>query len=88
MTYVKQLPRTGQLLALAHQITFPASQAEIISIAKSLGYGASLINFIRLFDGDEVFSSTDDFMNRCEELELLIGEEKKAPVEYLRSYQD
>ncbi len=76
------------MLALAHQIPFPASQAEIISIAKSLGYGASLMNFIKLFDGDEVFSSTDDFINRCEELELLIGEEKKAPVEYLRSYQD
>jgi hypothetical protein len=38
-----------------------------------------------LFPADEEFDSEDDFLTRCEEVEMLIREERKMPAETLRS---
>ena len=88
MTYEKQLPPIRQLLSLAQQTLFPATRAEIERLAKSVGSPETVIDLLKLFSADETFNSRTDFMTRCEELELFIGQERAMPKEILRSPQD
>lgn len=88
MTYKRQLPQVHYLLKLAKSVSFPASRDDIIRVAESSGYPESMTNFLQLFAEYDVFEGCADFMNRCEELELLIRQEREAPREYLHSQQD
>jgi hypothetical protein len=41
--------------------------------------------FLELFPDDETLESADDFITLCQELEVLIREEREAQDEILRS---
>ncbi len=89
MTYAKPLPRIDNVLWLRKLARpFPATAGKILGIAKAWNFSAGTTDFLKLFPEDEVFDSGDDFLTRCDELELLIREERRMPVESLRSPQD
>lgn len=86
MVYNKPLPRIDKVLALSELVkSFPATVREIAELAKTRGFSQSLQDFIRLFPDDGTFEDADDFLSRCQELEVLIHEERKAQYEFLRS---
>ena len=60
---------------------FPVSADKIKAIAKTWEFGKITLDFLDQFDDEEIFSSGEDFFNRCSELELLIKEESKMPLE-------
>ncbi len=88
MVYNKKLPPVRQLLSLAQHTRFPATRAAAVQVANGLGSPQTVIDFLKLFPSEETFASRDEFMTRCEELELLIGQERAMPTEVLRSPQD
>lgn len=88
MTYSKRLPPVRNLLTVAKSTHFPAFRQEVKNNAASLGFGGVLTNFLDLFPDYEVFESKVDFMTRCEELEMFINQERRAPKETLHSQQD
>lgn len=89
MTYTKPLPRIDNILWLAKLARpFPATARQIKNIAKLWGFSSSTTDFLELFPEDEEFDSRDDFLNRCDDLEVLIHEERQMPEEFLRSPQD
>lgn len=51
---------------------FPVPAASILDRAKLWGFSKSTRDFLRLFPEDEIFQSRADFMEHCEELELLL----------------
>lgn len=67
---------------------FPASARRIAHYAKHFGFGRLITEFLHLFHPGEIFESRADFINRCNELALIISEEGKMPKEVLRSLQD
>ena len=85
MAYAKQLPHLRDLLELSHRVSFPADRRLIESRAEGLD---DVADFLEQFPPGEVFSSRVDFMTRCEELEMLINQERSTPEETLRSPQD
>ncbi|HVX47885.1 MAG TPA: DUF2795 domain-containing protein [Candidatus Saccharimonadales bacterium] len=60
---------------------FPASRQEIMRIARNYGFDREVLHFLNLFPADEVFDSRADFITRCDEVELLVREERDAPEE-------
>lgn len=89
MSYNKPLPRINNILWLAKFTgPFPMKNSEIIIVAENWHFSKSLINFLHLFPEDEEFENGLDFVTRCEDLEHIIREERKAPHEMLHSQQD
>ena len=88
MTYKRQLPQAHYLLRLAKSVEFPESRDDLIRAAEKGGYPESMKRFLKLFAAYDTFEGCADFVNRCEELELLIRQEREAPKEYLHSQQD
>lgn len=79
------LPTEHQLSALARTIIFPATRDEVLAAAEHGHHTRATLNFIRMFDPSDHFENASDFINRCEEVALCIGEESHAPQEQLRS---
>lgn len=88
MKYTRPLPAERRLVALARNAHFPVGRDGLIALAEQKGFAASTILFLRLFGPNDTFESSVDFINRCEELKLLIREERAAPKELLRSPQE
>lgn len=89
MIYYKPLPHIDNVRWLAKLAgPYPATRQEIMDAAQDWNFSDNTIEFLRLFPADEQFKSQDEFLTRCEELELLIREERKMPAEVLRSPQD
>lgn len=88
MTYKRQLPQVHYLLSLAKSVEFPASRDDVIRVAEKGDYPESMRSFLKLFATYDTFEGCADFVNRCEELELLIRQERESPKEYLHSQQD
>lgn len=88
MSYDNKLPAVKHLLALAKEMEFPALRRDVEKMALKRGLSEDVVAFIDLFPADEVFQNRVDFMTRCEEVEILIDQERSSPVEYLRSPQD
>jgi len=89
MIYFKPLPHIDNIRWLAKLAgPYPTTRQAILEIAEVWNFSDSTLEFLRLFPPDEEFVSYDDFLLRCEELEMLIREERKMPAELLRSPQD
>lgn len=89
MIYYKPLPHIDNVRWLAKLSgPYPATRQEILEAAEDWNFSDNTIEFLRLFPADEVFKNQLDFLTRCEELELLIREERNMPAEVLRSPQD
>ena len=82
------LPTTTQLIRLAKRGRFPLRRRQLERVARRNGYTSGMIEFLRLFPGDEVFENRAEFLTRCEELELFMDEERDMPKEIARSPQD
>lgn len=88
MIYGKALPRIDNIRWLRRLVgPFPTTAGEILEIARVWNFSQGTIDFLKLFPGDEEFTSEDDFLTRCEELEMLMREEQKMPAEILHSPQ-
>ena len=89
MTYMKQLPKSDSFQTLARLAgPYPVSAKVLCFYAWLYGLNHNLIDFLHLFHPDDEFESRIDFVNRCEELELFIAEERNMPKEKLLSPQD
>lgn len=89
MVYTKALPRITKLQRLAEQSEpFPKTVKSIVRIAIKQNFNKALIDFLRQFPSDEVFETKNDFIQRCEVVEMMIRYERNAPDEKLRSPQD
>lgn len=87
--YTNQLPSMTTLRRTVEVAKpFPATTKEISERAKKAGINNDVIEFLVQFNDDETFESRVDFITRCDELELLIQEERELPAENLRSSQD
>jgi hypothetical protein len=88
MIYGKALPRIDNIRWLRRLVgPFPTTSGEILEIARSWNFSRGTIDFLKLFPRDEEFTSEDDFLTRCEEVEMLMREEQKMPAEVLHSPQ-
>lgn len=88
MAYLKSLPRMSKLVWLAKLARpFPATAGDILKTARKWSFSHSTTGFLQLFPKEEEFKNMDDFLTRCEELELFIREERQMPAERLRSSQ-
>lgn len=85
MIYLKTLPQQRHLRDLAESVSFPAARHDLIRAALRKHYAFSTVLFLQLFSADDVFQNRVDFVNQCEELKLMIHEERLAPKEILRS---
>ncbi len=88
MKYPKVLPPIRYIIGLAEDTHFPANCAEIMQTAHEWGFPKTVIDFVNQFPEDEIFRSRAEFETRCEELEMLINEERTMPKELLKSSQD
>lgn len=88
MIYAKPLPRIDNILWLAKLARpYPTTAGEILQIARDWNFTNSTIDFLQTFPASEEFESIDDFINRSDQLELMIREERNMPAEALRSPQ-
>ena len=82
-------PHIDNILWLAKlSMPFPATARNVAEVAEAWRFSKSTLDFLDLFPDDEIFSSRDDFMTRCEELELLLREKAAQPPEPALSSQD
>ncbi|HSW85009.1 MAG TPA: hypothetical protein VLF79_00130 [Candidatus Saccharimonadales bacterium] len=82
-------PHIDNVLWLARlSMPFPATAGNITEIARSWRFSDSTLEFLELFPKDEIFTSRSDFLNRCEELELLMRDKASMPPEPILSQQD
>lgn len=89
MIYTQKLPKVEQLNHLAESVpAYPETARNILILARDTGFDQDVLTFLSLFEPDHYFSSKEDFLIDCEELELLIQEEQSMPKERLRSPQD
>lgn len=88
MKYDKPLPPPDQLMLLAKSMEFPAGRSAIIQAAASLGLPGDVTDFLGIFPAREIFENRVDFMTRCEEIVMLMNQEREMPAETLRSPQD
>ncbi len=89
MVYNNPLPRIDNILWLARlSLPFPATAGDIYEVAEMWRFNKSTLDFLRLFPTDEVFTSRENFLRRCEELELLLREERPATIDTILSLQD
>ncbi|HET8671392.1 MAG TPA: hypothetical protein VFM05_12430 [Candidatus Saccharimonadales bacterium] len=88
MTFNKKLPSIRTLRSLASiDGPFPIKNRHVILAAQRFYFNDNVVEFLRLFPRDQVFHSRDEFIERCQQLELLIQEERRAPIEVLHSPQ-
>lgn len=84
--FTKQLPPLQTLASVARTAgPFPASARRIVISAVAHGFHRDVVDFLRQFHPKEIFRNRSDFITRCDELELILGEERKTPREILRS---
>ena len=88
MIYQSKLPGEQTLLRLARIVQFPTTIEPIIRSAQERGSATSTIKFLQLFDPKDIFQSRVDFMNQCEEVKMLIRQERETPYEVVYSQQD
>lgn len=89
MIYDRHIPRINNVRWLARlAMPFPATAGEIAAVAAAWRFDSSTLDFLARFPQDEAFETKDDFLTRCEELELLLSEEVAAPPEPALSPQD
>ena len=88
MVFSKKSPRIDNVLWLVKLARpFPTSAGNILAIARAWNFSQSTINFLELFSLNEIFENGDDFLTRCEELEILATDKEDMPRELLRSPQ-
>lgn len=89
MVYNNARPHIDNILWLARlSMPFPATAGNIAEVARAWRFSANTLDFLQLFPRDEIFSSREDFMTRCEELKLLIREQAEMPQAAVLSPQD
>ena len=87
--YISQLPRIEDLIKVSRLVRFfPARRDDLIRVARRIDSPEEVIAFLLRFPSDMVFDSRADFMIECEELEMLISEERETPPENLHSPQE
>ena len=87
--YTKSLPHITDIAWVSTRVApYPAHRAEIVRIARRWNLPDSVIEFLRQFPADEVFTSRADLVTRCENLALLIRQEWESPAETFQSPQD
>lgn len=85
MVYSGSLPQMTTLRRLADVIgLFPVRNHQLVLTSQQLGSSEGVADFLRLFPAFEQFHTRDEFLERCEKLELVIREEQQAPRENLR----
>jgi hypothetical protein len=67
---------------------FPTTAGMILDIAKYWKFDKATIAFLERYPADLIFESEADFIDRSDELETLILEERDMPVEFLLTAQD
>lgn len=88
MAFNKKLPAIRTLRSLAEiDGPFPVKNRHVILVAQRFWFDDNVIDFLKLFPPETVFHSRDEFMERCRQLELLMQEERRAPLETLHSSQ-
>lgn len=91
MVFKPELPELADLCRITRSVkSYPTSTDTIAEVARDLGYGSNVIEFINLFPhgrGDK-FESRADFYTRAAELAMFICEERISPKEELRSPQN
>lgn len=85
MAYEKILPTMRHLRYLAKMVQFPATCREILAVATMSGFSDTMTDFLSLFPKNEAFKNSAEFTARCEELELLIQEERSTPKDVPRN---
>jgi hypothetical protein len=89
MVYNNAQPHIDNILWLARlSMPFPATAGNIAEVARTWRFSGNTLDFLNLFPKDEIFSSREEFMTRCEELELLLREKAEMPQEVVLSPQD
>lgn len=81
MSYAKRLPQPSRLLSVSEYVRFPATATDVCETAYAHKASRSVVDFLSLFSPGDIFYSQQDFLTNCEELELLIREERKMPHE-------
>lgn len=81
MNYTKRLPRLSTLLGVTNFVRFPVTASQLRDEAYVHKTPPSVLDFLALFSPGDRFVSRRDFLANCEELELLIREERKMPHE-------
>lgn len=72
--YGENVPRIDSLHKLADTIQrFPDDAQHLADRARSLGYDQDIISFLHLFHPGHVFRNRQDFINSCEELEMIVN---------------
>lgn len=80
--YAKPLPRIDNIYLLKNLIaSFPVSVKKVIRIARRWRFNRSTIEFLKYFPSNEVFESPNDFLTRCEDIEIVIKEGRHEPPE-------
>ena len=78
----RTLPSIDDLYLLKNLIaTYPMSIKRIIQIARVWEFGRDMINFLKYFPSGETFESSEDFLSRCEDIETVIKESHRRPIE-------
>lgn len=82
------LAPVSQLQLLANEALFPATASQLEHLAHEHHSRAKAAQFVAQFSPDTLFRSRSDFLNRCDDLELIHEQALGAPPEILRSPQD
>ena len=86
MIYTRPLPSMRSLKQLASSDgPFPTKSYHMVVSAEQSGFGADMLAFLNLFPHDEAFLSREDFLQKCQELEIAIYSERELPVKELHS---
>ena len=82
MVYMELLPKMDNIMHLAEVAgPFPTTRREIMRTAHAYKFDREVLQFLNLFPADELFDSQADFITRCDEVELLVLEERNASEE-------
>ena len=82
MNYTQELPNLDNLNWIAGMAgSFPVSAGAVRRLAETWKLNKSVVDFLKLFPEDEEFDNREDFITRCEDLELIIKEERDMPYE-------
>ncbi len=69
---IDPIPKDHQIYTLAKDTSFPASREELELNARRMGFNELANHFLELFAYGEIFDNRSDFIDRCQEMELLI----------------
>jgi hypothetical protein len=88
MTYTKQLPTGSEIIELAKNIEeFPILSQRLLYLARRKGTSRRLINLLKLFPPYLEFDSRAMLVNLCEDLRILIEQERYSPFEFVMNPQ-